>query len=153
MKMHFLNRTTVRFSLGLGHNQKYFLGQSFGSVGHNAAVNNGVNICQMPVLMVMMLMISLFMMMRFVMQMHIKITTADAVRRLAFNMVIKTFQFQAFQHGIKPAPISAQIKQCRNRHIAADSAGTFQIKIFSHDYSASSTFYRPKPPHRNRCQY
>ena len=62
----------------------------------------------------------------------IKIPAVNAVRCLLFNMIVKAIQMQALQGGIKFLTAAAQSQQCGDGHIAADAAGAFNVKIFSH---------------------
>lgn len=177
VKMDLVNPAAVRFRFRLRDNPENFMRQFSGSVRHLAAVENFVHIRKVPVFVRLMMSVRLMMLvmsgmgvrfrmpgmlmrcMRFVMpgmavmvrfvDDNVEITALQTVGFFPRNAVLHSFQIQTGQDCMEFVPVRAEIQQCRDGHVAADSSGSFQIQQFAH---AMFSLIAGLPPERLRSR-
>ena len=161
MKMNLFDRTAVRGGFRLRNDPENLPRQLPCAIAHLPAVDHLIHIGKVPVLVRMLMMVFLMMMilmrmfvrmpmmvflmmmmfMRMLMRMvfrvvsiqkNLKIAAVEPVGFPAGDSILESVQIQTFQDGVQFFLVRAEIQQSCRGHIAADSAGPFQIKQLTH---------------------
>ena len=99
------------------------------SVRHGSAVDDGTDVVQVPVLVVMLMPVLMFMMVM-IMQNHVEIGSCDSIGTFAGNAIFEAFQIHAPENGVEFFAACAEVEQGGNGHVAGNSGRAFQIKQF-----------------------
>lgn len=142
VKMNLFDRTAVRGGFRLRNDPENLPRQLPCAIRHLPAVDHLIHIGKVPVLVRMPMMVFLMMMfMRMLMRMvfrvvsiqkNLKIAAVEPVGFPAGDSILESVQIQTFQDGVQFFLVRAEIQQSCRGHIAADSAGPFQIKQLTH---------------------
>ena len=143
VKMNLFNRTAVRGGFRLRNDPENLPRQLPCAIRHLPAVDHLIHIGKVPVLVRMLMMVFLMMMMFMRMltrmvfrvvsiQKNLKIAAVEPVGFPAGDSILESVQIQTFQDGVQFFLVRAEIQQSCRGHIAADSAGPFQIKQLTH---------------------
>lgn len=140
MKMNLFHRTTVCGGFRFRNNPEDLPRQLPCAIRHLPAVDHLIYIGKVPVLvrmlvMMLVMMLMMLMMVFFLMvavQKNVKIAAVEPVGFPAGDSILESAQIQTFQNGVQFFSVRAEIQQGCHGHIAADSAGTFQIKKLIH---------------------
>ena len=82
-----------------------------------------------PVVMVMvMLMVMVMVVIVMIVQNDVEITSGDAAGTLPRHAVVESLQTEAGKDCVELLPAAAEVEQCGDGHIAADSGCAFEIK-------------------------
>ena len=160
MEVDLLHGDAVSLTFRLGHDGKNLLRQLRGPGRHHASVDDGADVGEIPVFVVMVFvvvfMIVIVMMMLVVMiVMMLVVMIVLVVMVMVVLMIVfsedhvegasfeplgfaaadgpgKSRYAEAVQNGVEFFPAAAQIQQGGNGHIPGDAGGTFEIEKFSH---------------------
>lgn len=92
-----------------------------------------VRMLMMMSLMMMFVRMPMWMVLRVVsIQKNLKIASVEPVGFPAGDSILESVQIQTFQDGVQFFLVRSEIQQSCRSHIAADSAGPFQIKQLTH---------------------
>jgi hypothetical protein len=154
MEVDLLHGDAVSLTFRLGHDGKNLLRQLRGPGRHHASVDDGADVGEIPVFVVMvfvvvfmivmmmfmlMVMVMLVFMMMFVIVVmvvifedHVEGTAFQTFGLAAADGIGKSRHVEAVQDGVEFFPAAAQIQQGGDSHIPGDAGGTFKIEEFSH---------------------
>ena len=129
MEVDFGNGNAVGFGFRFRDDAENFFCEFPCAVCHGSAVDDGTDVVQVPVFVMMPVFMLMFMMV-VIMQNHIEIGSGDSIGTFTGNLIFKAFQVHAFENGVEFFAVCAEVKQGGNGHVAGNSRCAFEIKQF-----------------------